>query len=274
MKVLIPTDFSESARAAFDYGYQLVKDHSDLELILLNSYEMPKVGANGGVIMNLEEAMAKESERDLSIELRQLQELYPGVKINTISRYGTLENSISRTWNEEKVDFIVMGTRGASGIKKALIGSNTQSVIENVIEPVIAVPHHWKYRKIKNIVYATDLNRLENPDILEPVIKLAEMDGATVHIIYVAKEKTEVDLEKEIESLPLNKHFSTIPRKFAVVESKDVADGIDKYVNDIDADMVVTIPKVVSFWESLFKRSVTEQVAFQSKVPLLSLRDK
>ncbi len=274
MKVLIPTDFSESARAAFDYGYQLVKDHSDLELILLNSYEMPKVGASGGVMLNLEEAMSKESLRDLSIELRQLTELYPGVKITTVSRYGTLENSISRTWNEEKADFIVMGTKGASGLKKALIGSNTQTVIENVVQPVIAVPCDWKYRKIKNIVYATDLTRLENPEILQPLISLAKMDGATIHIIYVAKEKTEIDLEKEVESLPLNKFFADLPRKFAVIESKNVAEAIDTYVNEIDADMVVTIPKVVSFWESLFKRSVTEQVAFQSKVPLLSLRDK
>ncbi|MGK0286339.1 MAG: hypothetical protein ACI9GM_001388, partial [Salibacteraceae bacterium] len=37
---------------------------------------------------------------------------------------------------------------------------------------------------------------------------------------------------------------------------------------------VVMIPKEATFWESLFTRSVIEQLAFQSKVPLLSLRDK
>lgn len=274
MKVLIPTDFSVSARAAFDYGYQLVKEFSGVEIILLNSYEMPKVGASGGVMMNLESAMAKESERDLSIELKELTALYPDVEIKTVSRYGTLENSINRTCNEEKVDFIVMGTHGASGLKKALIGSNTQSVIENSEIPVISVPRDWKFKKIENIVYATDLNRLENPEILNPICELAKEEGATVHIVYVAKSKEEIDLEKEIESLPLNKYFGKRNRKFAVIESQDVADGIDSYVNEIGADLVVMIPKDATFWESLFKRSVTEQLAFQSKVPLLSLRDK
>ena len=274
MKVLIPTDFSESARAAFDYGYQLVKEYSDLELILLNCYEMPKVGASGGVMMNLEEAMSKESERDLSIELKELQALYPDAIIKTVSRYGTLENSVSRTCNEEKVDCIVMGTQGASGLKKALVGSNTQSIIENTAYPVISVPKDWKFKKINNIVYATDLNRLENPEILKPIISLAGLDNATVHIVYVAKSSTEIDLEKEIESLPLNKYFSGLSRKFAIIESQNVADGIDSYVNEIQADLVVMIPKEATFWESLFKRSVTEQLAFQSKVPLLSLRDK
>lgn len=274
MKILIPTDFSESARSAFDYGYHLVKEHAGVELILLNSYEMPKVGASGGVMINLESAMAKESVRDLSIEVKELKALYPDAIIKTVSRYGTLENSISRTCNEEHVDFIVMGTHGASGLKKALIGSNTQSVIENLEYPVISVPRDWKFKKIENIVYATDLNRLENPDILKPICALAEAENATVHILYIAKSKSEIDLEKESVNLPLNEYFKDSPRKFAVVESQDVADGIDSYVNQINADMVVMIPKEATFWESLFKRSVTEQLAFQSKVPLLSLRDK
>ncbi|MGB0390935.1 MAG: universal stress protein [Salibacteraceae bacterium] len=274
MKVLIPTDFSASARSAFDYGYQLVKEFSGVEIILLNSYEMPKVGASGGVMMNLEDAMAKESQRDLSIELRELNSLYPDAEIKTVSRYGTLENSINRTCNEEKVDFIVMGTHGASGLKKALIGSNTQSVIENSEIPVISVPRDWKFKKIQNIVYATDLNRLENPEILTPICELAETEGATIHIVYVAKSKSEIDLEKEIENLPLNEYFNKRPRKFAIIESENVADGIDSFVKKIEADLVVMIPKEATFWESLFKRSVTEQLAFQSKVPLLSLRDK
>jgi nucleotide-binding universal stress UspA family protein len=274
MRVLIPTDFSESARAAFDYGYQLVNHHNDLEMILLNSYEMPKVGASGGVMMNLESAMAKESERDLSIEIKALQDKYPNLKITSVSRYGTLENSISRTCNELIVNFVVMGTHGASGLKKALIGSNTQSVIENVAAPVISVPRDWKYRSIKNIVYATDLQRLENAEILKPICALAEEANATIHIVYVAKSHSEIDLEKEVEKLPLNDYFSGRERKFMVIESHNVADGIDSYVKEIDADIVVMIPKEASFWESLFKRSVTEQLAFQSKIPLLSLRDK
>ncbi len=274
MRVLIPTDFSESARAAFDYGYQLVNHHDDLEMILLNSYEMPKVGASGGVMMNLESAMAKESERDLSIELKKLKAKYPNLNISCVSRYGTLENSISRTCNELIVNFVVMGTHGASGLKKALIGSNTQSVIENVSIPVISVPRNWIYRPIKNIVYATDLQRLENAEILKPICALAEEANATIHIVYVAKSHSEIDLEKEVEKLPLNNYFSGRERKFNVIESHNVADGVDSYVKEIDADIVVMIPKEASFWESLFKRSVTEQLAFQSKIPLLSLRDK
>jgi hypothetical protein len=43
---------------------------------------------------------------------------------------------------------------------------------------------------------------------------------------------------------------------------------------DIDADMVVVLPKQASFWEKLVKQSVTEQLVFQSKVPILAIKDR
>jgi nucleotide-binding universal stress UspA family protein len=274
MKVLIPTDFSNSARLAFDYGYQLFKAEDDLEFVLLNSYEMPSGASAGGVMMSLEEAMAKESKRDLSIELKKLNEKYPDLNITTVSRYGTLDNSIARTNNEEHIDLIVMGTHGASGLKKALIGSNTQAAIENVVRPVISVPSDWESKEVKNIVFATDLKQLHNVDILEPINVLADLADATIHIVYVTENNSDIDLENEVTKLPLHQFFDNRVVKYKVVECDDVAEGIDSYVKEISADMVVMIPKVVSFWQKLFKRSVTEQMAFQSKVPLLSLKDQ
>ena len=273
MKVLIPTDFSESARAAFNYAFEMYKGFDDVEFVLLNSYEMPKGGSAGGVMMNLEEAMAKESENDLKLEYKFLTEKYQGISLTTVSRYGTLENSVARTGNENNINVVVMGTHGASGWKKALIGSNTEKVIENVEVPVIAVPKGWDYRPIKNIVYATDLKRLENPEALKPICKIAEHFDSTIHIVYVAEKAGEIDLEKEVSKLPLNEYFGKRNRKFEVIESKSVEIGIDSYVKGIEADLVVLIPKAATFWQKLFKRSVTEQMCFHTKVPMLAIKD-
>lgn len=273
MKILIPTDFSESARAAFDYAYHLLNGFDDAQFVLLNSYEMPASGSAGGVMMNLEEAMKKESENDLKLELRYLNKTYPGIQVTSVCRYGTLENSVIRTNNEEDVDFVIMGTHGASGLKKVLIGSNAMKVIENVERPVITVPKGWKFKEIKNIIYATDLKRLENVDSLKPLCKLAEVFDATIHIVYVTDEDADIDLEKEVSKLPLNEVFSKRTRKFKVIHSDDVAESIDKYVAEINADMTVLIPKAASFWDKLFNRSVTIQMAFNTKVPMLAIKD-
>jgi len=273
MKILIPTDFSESARAAFDYAYQLSLKEETAELVLLNSYELPQGSSAGGIMMSLEEAMAKESTNDLKREVAFLTEKYPNLYISSESQYGALENAVSRTAKEREIDFIVMGTHGASGWKKTFIGSNTEKVIENVEIPVIAVPKEWEYREIKNIVYATDLKRLENPEVLKPICRIAEQFDSTIHIVYVAEQAGDVDLEKEVSKLPLNNYFEKRTRKFEVIESKSVEVGIDSFVKDIDADMVVLIPKAATFWQKLFKRSITEQMCFHTSVPLLAIKD-
>tara|TARA_R110002050_G_scaffold286088_1_gene436091 strand:- start:43097 stop:43921 length:825 start_codon:yes stop_codon:yes gene_type:complete len=274
MKVLIPTDFSDSARVAFDYAYQFSRNFEDVEFVMLNSYEMPSSGSAGGVMMSLEEAMHEESKNDLKREVNRLKKEYTDLNLITVSRYGNLENCVHRTVNEKGIDFVIMGTHGASGWKKALIGSNTEKVIENVDVPIIAVPKDWKYRPVNNIVYATDLKRLQHPDALKPVCQIAEHFDSTVHIVYVAKNASQVDLEQEVSKLPLNDYFSKRKRKFEVIESENVEFGIDTYVKDSNADMVVLIPKVATFWQSIFKRSVTEQMCFHTRVPLLVIKDK
>jgi len=273
MKVLIPTDFSKSARVAFDYAYQLYKEFDNPEFVLLNSFEMPAAGSAGGVMMNLEEAMSKESINDLKLEVQALQAKYKNINITSVSRYGTLENSVARTGNEYGIDVVVMGTHGASGLKRALMGSNTEKVIENVHVPVISVPRYWEFRPIKTIVYATDLKRIENTDAINNICKMAKYFDTTLHIVYVAEDASAIDLENEVSKLPLNECLKKMKKDFKVIESDNIADGIDEYVREIDADLVVLIPKAASFWQKIFKRSVTGQMAFQSKVPMLSIKD-
>lgn len=273
MKILVPTDFSDGAREAFDYAVNLYSDYDTIQYVLLHSYEMPRGGSAGGVMMNLEEAMKKESVRDLSIELKYMREKYPDLEIETRSRYGSVENAVARTVNEDSVGLVVMGTHGASGFKKAMIGSNTAKVLDNIVKPVISVPCGWKYKRVKDIVYATDLHRMENPEALLPIQTVSKHFDATIHIVYVAENPGDIDLEKEVEKLPLNKMFKDRKKTFKVIESRNVADGINDYVKEINADMAVLIPKVATFWQKLFKNSVTEGVAFHASVPLLAIKD-
>ena len=76
------------------------------------------------------------------------------------------------------------------------------------------------------------------------------------------------------EKLQALKIFEKREREFHVIESSELPDAIAKFIVDIDADMVVVLPKQASFWEKLVKQSVTEQLVFQSKVPILAIKDR
>ncbi len=52
---------------------------------------------------------------------------------------------------EEKVDFVVMGTTGNTGFDKVLFGSNTMNAIKHLKIPVLSVPNGYEFKGINNI---------------------------------------------------------------------------------------------------------------------------
>lgn len=272
MKILIPTDFSENARSAFAYAYELFSPFGEIELVLLNSYENPRGAA--GVMMSLEEIMRKDSERELEMELEELTERFPKANITVISRYGSLENSIERSVREDGVSYVVMGTFGATGLKESLMGSNTQKAIDNTSAPIIAVPHDYNYQKITKIVVATDLEKLENIEILQPAIHIADFCQAEIHLVYVTDNADGIDMEKQAAALPSYNYWKNHNVTYKAVENTNVAAGLERYTDEIGAELIVTVPREVGFWEGLFKKSVTSEMANRAQQPILALKTR
>jgi nucleotide-binding universal stress UspA family protein len=57
------------------------------------------------------------------------------------------------------------------------------------------------------------------------------------------------------------------------VDSKDFAEAVNDFVAQNKVDMIITIPKKHGFFESIFKRSHTKQLAYHTHVPLLCMHD-
>lgn len=270
MKILVPTDFSENARSAFAYGYQLFNQFGDAEMVLMNSYENPRGAA--GVMMSLEEIMRKDSERELEMELEELTARFPKANISVISRYGAIENCVERTVREEGIDYVVMGTFGGSPFKNALMGSNTKKAIEKTTAPIIAVPKDYKFKGLTKMVVATDLQRLDKVDVLQPAVDLATYCKGEIHLVYVTDDAKGIDIEKQASELPSYEFWKKHNVKYAVVENDNIAKGLGSYTANADAELIVTIPRAVSFWEGLFKKSVTSEMAYRAEHPILALK--
>ena len=92
--------------------------------------------------------------------------------------HGDLVSTLKKIIKVQKPDLMVMGTKGASGLKKILIGSNTVNVISKTKVPVLVIPEVARFKnflkKGKNrIVLATDLDLLENEDALDILKEIA-----------------------------------------------------------------------------------------------------
>ena len=65
--------------------------------------------------------------------------------------------------------------------------------------------------------------------------------------------------------------FDTIPHHFHFIENESVQDAINDFIDANEMDMLIMLPKKHSFFASLFKKSQTKEMLYQSHIPILAL---
>jgi nucleotide-binding universal stress UspA family protein len=173
---------------------------------------------------------------------------------------------------KSKSQLIIMGTHGASGLKRILFGSNTSDVISKSNIPVLAVPQRYRFKKIKTIVYATDLTNTINE--LKHIIPIAKLLNATIEVwnlnySYDLNEDKKQVVGKKIKALSYKK-IKLIEQK-ATIE-KTMIEQVKKYLVKSKPQLLVMFPEDKDWFDKIFISSKTEELANQIKLPLLSIR--
>lgn len=122
LTILHPTDFSESAEAAFSLATVLARQHG-ARIIVLHVYPPPLSHA---------EAVARREGNGYEADLWRLLDHYVAPDPNTRVEYRLVEGGptaeIVRIAEEENCDLIVMGTHGRSGLARLVMGSVADGV--------------------------------------------------------------------------------------------------------------------------------------------------
>ena len=273
MKILIPTDFSKLSKVAVLYAANMAK-RLGAEIILLHivyiaASPRAQVAMKEKQILDAMADNATQKFVQLSNEIKK--EVGSVVKVTPqIEKGHPVENVVGNFARHNDIDLIIMGTKGASGIKKVLMGSNAAAVISNSDIPVITVPEHSRSEPIKHIIYATDLQSMENE--IKALIPIAQLFESTVHILHVISpnSKKKIDtaqIKKDIISKYKYPHISV-----QVSISEDITQGIDEYIVQTKADMLAMFTHKLTFFEKLFDTSVTRKMAFHTSIPLLAIK--
>lgn len=271
MKFLIPTDFSQLSKIAIQYAIGLSKDF-ELDLVLLhiintNTPAMARIGSQ-----KLEEAIKSSSEQEMDKLLNTIKK-ESGHKLNISSKIifgASIARAVEVFALKNNIDMICIGTKGATGLKKIIFGSNAAGIIANSSIPVITVPEYAKYNGISNIVYSSDLENLEEE--LKLIIPFAKLVNTWINILHITIEYTGINENLQREENRLRALFSYKKIKTKELENDSIIKGINQYVADIDADMVAMFTRRASLFEKLFNKSVTKKAAFQTKTPLLTFQ--
>ncbi len=272
-KILFPTDFSEASNNAFVHALEFAKLVQG-ELVLLHTFELPIFDnqffpENYAAIYDSVELSEFDLFKDEIPKLRAIAEKHnlDKVKMSHRLKDGDLISNIKGTIKEEKIDYVVMGTFGATGWDSFFIGTNTASLVSQSSVPVYCIPTDVPFSKIKTIGFTTRF-RAKDKKALQSVLELAHKAKAKVKCLYVKTSDSDVS---KATIAKWEEEFKSEPIEFFVIENDDVQATIMDFIMYKDIDILTLLPYKRGFFEGLFKPSLTKKLATDFEIPILSI---
>ena len=262
--VIAPVDFSQASINALSFAAELSK-RASARLVIIN------VGRTGE-----DDEDAKNKLKEIESNLKRSFD--SDLKCETFLAHGDVVASLQELITIHQPDVVIMGTKGASGLKRILIGSNTVNFIAKTTVPVLVIPEVASFenfiRKGKNrIVLATDLDELKNDDALDILKEIALLIiEPKIKVLSVRPKKTNLDYLKKMERDALLSIFKPeIESERTTVFSSNVIGGLNFYLNShTDTGLVAMVARDTGH---LIQKHYTREMASHTHIPLLVLHD-
>lgn len=258
--IVIPTDFSENSIQAIDFAVNKLGDN-DCVYTLLYVYQIPSGGQSG--LFYLLEEMQKQADREMKELMETLTVRFAGKNFKTKVIQGDLADQSNGVANDCNADCVVMGTKGASGIKEVLIGSNTVALMNALKKPLYAIPEHHQSKSIKNLMVAFDGKPFDEK-VANAIKAFALKHKLPIDFFHIRiKEENPLQNWSEVK-----KYFEDVKIQLIEKQANSFEEGLQKATEDKES-LLVMIRHKQSFWERLFKLSDSRKALMHSKLPVL-----
>jgi len=239
-KILVPCDFSKPAVHAFRYALRIAKEPK-ASIHLLFVAELPVMPATVIMpVMGFETAYVDDITGKAKKEFDSLIQKYkePGVKVEFKFELGSISQKIIDQINNEKIDLVIMGSHGASGLKEALIGSNAEKIVRRSTVPVLVVKNYFN-GNVTNIVFPNTLEIEHQEDLVMKVKALQAMFKAKLHIVHI---NTPLNFTSDRVTMARLKAFASrfMIKDYTlnVFNHQDEEEGINFFARSVNAELI------------------------------------
>ena len=241
LKILIPTDFSAQA----EFAYLMVKkleEKINIEVHFLHVMNVPDTVTMDiyGNIQTCGEIDVKyliEQKEIAERNLANLKTLY-GNHIHTNLVLGKITDAILNFSEDNHFELIVMGTKGAWGIKEKLSGSETQIIARKSKVPLLSLMCDRSDLQIQNILLVHNFSNPANED-LTLLQKLIKAFNTKIHLMQITSDKA--DTHKTVIELNM-KNFATLNNltnyQYHVINDTDIENAVIHFNKQINMDII------------------------------------
>jgi len=272
LKILIPTDFSIQA----EYAYLMVKKLAEklpIEVHFAHIMNMPDT-----VTLSPQGEVQTCGEIDVQFvitqkqiadqKLNHLKQVY-GAEIHTHLRFGKITDQILALSVDGNFDLIVMGTKGAWGLKEKLSGTETQMVARRSKVPVLSMMCDRSDLVIQNLLLVHNFSQPVNED-LQLMKKLMRAFEVNIHFLQIASKNTDIENSQIESNMTEFAKLNDIENfECHIIQDKKVENGVIHFnqMNNMDIICIGTHGR-----GGLFHHSATEALINHMYKPIISFQ--
>lgn len=262
--ILVPVDFSDNSLKALGVAvFAAEKRQGKIILVHVVNVSYDFATESAAVL----DSHFKEAESRLKV----LSDKYRSTDIDLEHEVltGNPSIQITKLAAEREVNLLVMGTQGASGIEKTLIGSMTESVVREATCPVLIVPAQADIARVKKVTLA-----LEFADHEEKFIDwIVDMTRRWEFVLEVLHVQTSSGFKEELAVLGMEKYlhskYPDLEMRIHTFYARTASEGLELYLQEHDNMILVMCHQHQNLWEQVFQKSQSIQMAYHTHVPLL-----
>lgn len=266
--IYLLTDFSDDAKNACRYAIDAFG--SSVNYLLINTVN---IRSSAATLIDIEQIAHQESLESLKNEEAELRAYAhdTALDIELISKTGTTPDAINDLLELINADLIVVGSKGRSKLDEILIGSVTTAIMRGVKRPVLAVPIAAKFKKLNQVVLASDLANSTNSNVIDMISALkatfhSKISGTTIKTDDKPLTEEESTLLNELEQINAIDDYS-------IIRNSNVSKAVMDFCEKNHADLLVVVAKHTSFFKRFFHKSVTKELVNHEILPILVLED-
>ena len=271
-RILVPTDFSEHAENALKAAAIIAKKNK-CEIFLLHLLELPNQMSDamtGGA--SIPEVMLFIKKANETLQKIKEQPFLNGLSINATVQFEKAFDGILSFNKKNKIDLIVMGSHGTSGIEEILIGSNTEKVVRLSEVPVLVIKKDVGEIKFKNIVFASDFStEIKKP--FKKMVEFVKIFDANLSLVMICSPnsfKTTVTAEKTMKEFI--KNYDIKNYSLHIFNDANIESGISNFSKTVDADLIGLCTHGRTGLAHFFNGSISEDLVNHTTKPVITFK--
>jgi nucleotide-binding universal stress UspA family protein len=281
-KIAVLTDLSQNADAALRFAATFARGYK-ADIVLAHAYIPPSCAYAAPEVKLVHQTLDAFRQRLGTLLLTETEATYlHDIKCTVVLHEGSAKELLAEL---RDADLIVVGTSGATGIQKAVLGSTAETILHSSAIPVLTVGPYCRRSgaesiALNTILYATDFSP-GSAGALPYALSIAREHNAKLVLLHVAHDKdVPFSFERTMASAePLEKLRNLVPddidlkrKPMCVVGFGTPAATIIEEAKKDQADIIVVGARGASAAFSHLGGRTAYHIAAHADCPVLTIR--